>query len=59
MGYRSNVKVLVYVPIWTQPDEKEMTPEQRKEKFEALRLLLKTRFAHIDEEWGVERSFTW
>jgi hypothetical protein len=57
MGYRSNVKVLVYVPSSPPPDEKPMDADQRKEKFEALKFLLKTRFAHIDEEWGGEMEF--
>jgi hypothetical protein len=57
MGYRSDVKVLVYVPSSPPPDEKALTAEQQQEKYEALKLLLKTRFAHIDEEWGGEAVF--
>jgi hypothetical protein len=53
MGYRSDVTALVYVPSsYSAPDATQLSDEERTEKYEALKVLLKTTFAHVYEEFG-------
>jgi hypothetical protein len=51
MGYRSDVTALVYV------NDDNLNDVERIEKYEALKLLMRTAFKHIDDDWSSDMEF--